>query len=176
TLPLCHFATLPLFPLPPVCQSLRLCAQTSVTSTSPACFSLFPRQHPDRKGRRSKPWPSRTTSTATMPTGAPTPTSSTPSNPAASRHREHHHSLGLKWLGENVLPRGTLPLFAGPPSRAKSYLALEIAARLSRAKPMPFQGRLPGAEPIDDLAPVPIPSSFSSPPSLPRSVATPLPP
>lgn len=52
--------------------------------------------------------------------------------------------LPTEWLWRNVLPRGHLTLLAGPPSRAKSFLALDIAARVSRGRPMPsFPSRDP---------------------------------
>jgi hypothetical protein len=43
----------------------------------------------------------------------------------------------LEWLWEPYLPRGTLAVLDGDPGVGKSLLALDLAARLSRARPLP---------------------------------------
>lgn len=68
----------------------------------------------------------------------------------------------IQWLWENVLPTGHLTLLAGPPSRAKSFLALDIAARVSRGSHMPT------FPPDDPLATYRVPDSAPPPPRRPE--------
>src|SRR5262245_37745262 len=51
----------------------------------------------------------------------------------------------LEWLWRGYLPRGKLVLLDGDPGMAKSLLAIDLIARLSRGSPMPDGTPLPKA-------------------------------
>ena len=47
--------------------------------------------------------------------------------------------LPVHWLWEPYIPRGMLTLIDGDPGLGKSFVTMDLAARLSRGWPMPFQ-------------------------------------
>lgn len=51
----------------------------------------------------------------------------------------------LHWLWPSYLPRGKLAVLDGPPGCGKSFLTVDLAARLSRAAPMPDGSAAPRA-------------------------------
>jgi DNA repair protein RadA/Sms len=53
----------------------------------------------------------------------------------------------VPWLWQNFIPRGRATLISGDPGSAKTWLALDMAARLSRG--LPWADGSPGAEPAN---------------------------
>jgi hypothetical protein len=58
---------------------------------------------------------------------------------------EDCRSTPVRWLWHGRLPAGKLTLLAGDPGLGKSFVTLDIAARISRGQPLPHLSEEPGA-------------------------------
>ncbi len=99
-----------------------------------------------------------------IPTPTPTPTP-TPALATARHWPDEVHAPGgaifvrmhevprspVRWLWPGLIPRGKLTLLAGECGVGKSVLALDLAARVSRGRPMPTQPAGKGGQPGDVL-------------------------
>jgi hypothetical protein len=54
----------------------------------------------------------------------------------------------IRWLWPDVIPRAKLTVIAGDPGLGKSFLTLDLAARVSRGAPMPGETRIPAPSPF----------------------------
>src|SRR5262245_8745796 len=62
-------------------------------------------------------------------------------SPLTSEPLSHIRPESVRWLWEPYLPRGRLTLFDGNPGVGKSLVTIDLAARLSRAFPLPYAKR-----------------------------------
>lgn len=82
-----------------------------------------------------EPWPSRTAATVRIVGGADA-AAPTPARAELVRLSDVQPQP-VEWLWSHRLALGKLTIFAGDPGLGKSFLSLDIAARLSRGRPWP---------------------------------------